>query len=126
MSKLKLIFSNAIYMFKVIWSFNKSLFWGRLFISTLNGIIAPLNAYVLKILVEKITALNWKSSLIVIGTIAVINLINGVLHACINKKLGVLNDLFKNHLMFEFNSKIVNMDYEILYAPDMIQMKESE
>lgn len=124
MRKIKLVFSNAIYMFKVIWSFNKSLFWGRLLISTLNGVIAPLNAYMLKVLVEKITAFNWNSSLIVIVIIAVINLINGVLHACINKKLGILKDLFRNYLMFEFNSKIVNMDYEILYAPNMIQKKD--
>lgn len=111
-------------MFGVVWNFNKSLFWGKLTISALNGIIAPLNAYVLKVLVEKITDSNWDGALITILVIATINLINGVLHACINKKLGILNDLFKNYLMFDFNSKIVNMDYEILYEPDMIQKKD--
>lgn len=124
MNKIKCIFSNAIYMFKVVWGFNKSLFWGRLLTAALNGIIAPLNAYMLKILVEKITSLNWNEALIEISFIAIINLINGILHACINKKIGILNDLFRNYLMFNFNSKIVNMDYEILFEPNMIQKKD--
>jgi len=124
MSKIKIIFSNSTYMFKSMWNFNKLLFWGRLFNSILNGIIAPLNAYILKILVEKITDLNWNGALIMISMIAIINLTNGILHACIDKKLGDLNDLFKNYLLFEFTSKTVNMDYEILFNPDMIQKKD--
>ena len=124
MKKIKLIFSNIIYMFDVVWNFNKALFWGRLSISALNGIIAPLNAYVLKVLVDEITRSNWNGALVTISIMAIINLFNGILHACINKKLGILNDLFKNYLMFDFNSKIVNMDYEILYEPDMIQKKD--
>ena len=52
MDKIKLVFSNSIYMLKSVWTFNKLLFWGRLLNSMLNGIIAPLNAYILKILVE--------------------------------------------------------------------------
>lgn len=111
-------------MFRVVWRFNKSLFWGRLSESALNGIIAPLNAYILKVLVEEITNLNWNGALITISVIAIINLINGILHAYISRKLGVLNDLFKNYLMFDFNSKVVSMDYEILYEPDMIQKKD--
>lgn len=124
MNKIKLMFSNTIYMLKVVWEFNRSLFWGRLLTATLNGIIAPLNAYMLKILVEKITSFRWNEALITVSLIAIINLINGVLHACINKKLGILSDLFRNYLMFDFNSKIVNMDYEILFEPDMIQKKD--
>ena len=124
MSKIKIIFSNSTYMFKSMWNFKKLLFWGRLFNSILNGIIAPLNAYILKILVEKITDLNWNGALIMISMIAIINLTNGILHACIDKKLGDLNDLFKNYLLFEFTSKTVNMDYEILFNPDMIQKKD--
>ena len=124
MSKIKLIFSNTIYMFKVIWSFNKLLFWGRLFISILNGLIAPLNAYALKVLVEKITHSNWNSALIMISVIAIINLTNDILHACIDRKLGILNDSFKNYLLFEVASKTVNMDYEILFKPDMVQKKD--
>lgn len=124
MSKIKLIFSNAVYMFKVIWNFSKSLFFGKMLLAILNGFIAPLNAYILKILVEKITVFDWNSTLAVIGIIAAVNLANGVLQAYINRKLGITGDLFRNHLMFEFNSKVVNMDYEILFEPDMIQMKE--
>lgn len=124
MSKIKLIFSNAVYMFKVIWNFSKSLFFGKMLLAILNGVIAPLNAYILKILVEKITVFDWNSTLAVIGIIAAVNLTNGVLQAYINRKLGITGDLFRNHLMFEFNSKVVNMDYEILFEPDMIQMKE--
>lgn len=124
MSKIKLIFSNAVYMFKVIWNFSKSLFFGKMLLAILNGVIAPLNAYILKILVEKITVFDWNSTLAVIGIIAAVNLANGVLQAYINRKLGITGDLFRNHLMFEFNSKVVNMDYEILFEPDMIQMKE--
>jgi len=93
-------------------------------LAILNGVIAPLNAYILKILVEKITVFDWNSTLAVIGIIAAVNLTNGVLQAYINRKLGITGDLFRNHLMFEFNSKVVNMDYEILFEPDMIQMKE--
>ncbi len=124
MSKIKLMFSNAVYMFKVIWNFSKSLFLGKMLLAILNGVIAPLNAYILKILVESITAFDWNSTLAVIGIIAAVNLANGVLQAYINRKLGITGDLFRNHLMFEFNSKVVNMDYEILFEPDMIQMKE--
>lgn len=124
MSKIKLMFSNAVYMFKVIWNFSKSLFLGKMLLAILNGVIAPLNAYILKILVERITAFDWNSTLAVIGIIAAVNLTNGVLQAYINRKLGITGDLFRNHLMFEFNSKVVNMDYEILFEPDMIQMKE--
>lgn len=124
MSKIKLMFSNAVYMFKVIWNFSKSLFFGKMLLAILNGVIAPLNAYILKILVEKITVFDWNSTLAVIGIIAAVNLTNGVLQAYINRKLGITGDLFRNHLMFEFNSKVVNMDYEILFEPDMIQMKE--
>lgn len=124
MSKIKLMFSNAVYMFKVIWNFSKSLFFGKMLLAILNGVIAPLNAYILKILVEKITVFDWNSTLAVIGIIAAVNLANGVLQAYINRKLGITGDLFRNHLMFEFNSKVVNMDYEILFEPDMIQMKE--
>lgn len=124
MSKIKLIFSNAVYMFKVIWNFSKSLFFGKMLLAILNGVIAPLNAYILKILVEKITVFDWNSTLAVIGIIAAVNLTNGVLQAYINRKLGITGDLFRNHLMFEFNSKVVNMDYEILFEPEMIQMKE--
>lgn len=124
MSKIKLMFSNAVYMFKVIWNFSKSLFLGKMLLAILNGVIAPLNAYILKILVEKITVFDWNSTLAVIGIIAAVNLANGVLQAYINRKLGITGDLFRNHLMFEFNSKVVNMDYEILFEPDMIQMKE--
>ncbi|UKI19118.1 MAG: ABC transporter ATP-binding protein/permease [Oscillospiraceae bacterium] len=93
-------------------------------LAILNGVIAPLNAYILKILVEKITVFDWNSTLAVIGIIAAVNLTNGVLQAYINRKLGITGDLFRNHLMFEFNSKVVNMDYEILFEPEMIQMKE--
>ena len=118
------MFSNAVYMFKVIWNFSKSLFFGKMLLAILNGIIAPLNAYILKILVERITAFDWNSTLAVIGIIAAVNLANGVLQAYINRKLGITGDLFRNHLMFEFNSKVVNMDYEILFEPEMIQMKE--
>ena len=124
MSKIKLMFSNAVYMFKVIWNFSKSLFFGKMLLAILNGVIAPLNAYILKILVEKITVFDWNSTLAVIGIIAAVNLTNGVLQAYINRKLGITGDLFRNHLMFEFNSKVVNMDYEILFEPDMIHMKE--
>lgn len=124
MSKIKLMFSNAVYMFKVIWNFSKSLFLGKMLLAILNGVIAPLNAYILKILVEKITVFDWNSTLAVIGIIAAVNLTNGVLQAYINRKLGITGDLFRNYLMFEFNSKVVNMDYEILFEPDMIQMKE--
>lgn len=124
MSKIKLMFSNAVYMFKVIWNFSKSLFLGKMLLAIFNGVIAPLNAYILKILVEKITVFDWNSTLAVIGIIAAVNLANGVLQAYINRKLGITGDLFRNHLMFEFNSKVVNMDYEILFEPDMIQMKE--
>lgn len=124
MSKIKLMFSNAVYMFKVIWNFSKSLFLGKMLLAILNGVIAPLNAYIIKILVERITAFDWNSTLAVIGIIAAVNLANGVLQAYINRKLGITGDLFRNHLMFEFNSKVVNMDYEILFEPDMIQMKE--
>lgn len=124
MSKIKLMFSNAVYMFKVIWNFSKSLFFGKMLLAILNGVIAPLNAYILKKLVEKITVFDWNSTLAVIGIIAAVNLANGVLQAYINRKLGITGDLFRNHLMFEFNSKVVNMDYEILFEPDMIQMKE--
>ena len=119
MSKIKLMFSNAVYMFKVIWNFSKSLFFGKMLLAILNGVIAPLIAYILKILVEKITVFDWNSTLAVIGIIAAVNLTNGVLQAYINRKLGITGDLFRNHLMFEFNSKVVNMDYEILFEPDI-------
>lgn len=124
MDKIKLVFSNSIYMLKSVWTFNKLLFWGRLLNSMLNGIIAPLNAYILKILVEKIIDSNWNGALIMISIIAIINLTNDILHACIDKNLGILNDSFKNHLLFEVASKTVNMDYEILFKPDMIQKKD--
>ncbi len=107
-----------------MWRFNKMLFGGRLFSSILNGIVPPLNAYILKILVDKISELNWIASIKVIAIMVSINLANGLLHSLITKKLGVSNDLFRNFLIFELNSKTVNMDYEILYDPKMIQNKE--
>lgn len=45
MSKIKLMFSNAVYMFKVIWNFSKSLFLGKMLLAILNGVITlPLRA----------------------------------------------------------------------------------
>lgn len=111
-------------MCRTVWEFDKILFLGKLSIAILDGIIVPLNAYVLKVLVERIAASDWNGTLVMVCVIAGVNLLNGILHAGINKKLGILDDLFRNYLMFDFNSKIVNMDYEILYKPDMIQKKE--
>lgn len=124
MGKLKQISTNIVYMFSTMWNFSKTLFCGKFLIAVLNGVIAPLNAYIVKILIEYITQNNWNASLITIGVIAGVNLLNGCLLAFVTKKLGVISDLFRNYLMFEFNSKIANMDYEILYAPVMIQKKD--
>lgn len=106
-----------------MWDFSKVLFAGKLFLAVLNGIIAPMNAYFLKILVENITKKDLDCSLIIIVLIMFINLLCGFFIAVIKKKLGILVDLFKNKLLFEFYSKIADMDYEILYNPDMIQNK---
>ncbi len=124
MVKIKSTFSNAIYMIKTIWRFSKTLFLGKLLISILNGIISPLNAYLLKILIERIVSINWKASLTTIGIIAAINLTNEILLAYISKRMGILKDLFKNYLTLEFSSKVVNMDYQILYSPEMLQKKD--
>ena len=107
-----------------MWRFSKTLFVGRLFIALLNGIVPPLNAYILKVLVDKISGFNWFSAITVIAVMASFNLINDILRSCINQKLGASNSLFRNYLMFEVNAKIANMDYEILYNPAMIQKKD--
>ena len=52
MLKIKSIFYNIRYMFKAMWSFSKTLFVGKFFLAVLNGIMAPINAYILKILIE--------------------------------------------------------------------------
>ncbi len=124
MCKIKSILSNTLYMFKTMWRFSKTLFVGRLSIALLNGIVTPLNAYILKVLVDKISEFNWFSAITVIAVIASINLINDILHSCINQKLSASNSSFRNYLMFEVNAKIANMDYEILYNPAMIQKKD--
>lgn len=123
MLKIKSIFYNIRYMFKAMWSFSKALFVGKFFLAVLNGIMAPINAYILKILIENITKKDFEISLITIAIIMFFNLSSGFFIATIRKKLGILVDLFKNKLLFEFYSKIADMDYEILYTPDMIQNK---
>lgn len=99
------------------------LFVGKCFLAVLNGIIAPINAYLLKVLIENITKKDFNISLWTIVLITLVNLLCGFLKATINKKLEILIDLYKNKLLFEFYSKIADMDYEILYTPDMIQNK---
>lgn len=123
MLKIKSIFYNIRYMFKAMWSFSKALFVGKFFLAVLNGIMAPINAYILKILIENITKKDFEISIITIAIIMLFNLSSGFFIATIRKKLGILVDLFKNKLLFEFYSKIADMDYEILYTPDMIQNK---
>ncbi len=123
MLKIKSIFYNIRYMFKAMWSFSKALFVGKFFLAVLNGIMAPINAYILKILIENITKKEFEISIITIAIIMLFNLSSGFFIATIRKKLGILVDLFKNKLLFEFYSKIADMDYEILYTPDMIQNK---
>lgn len=110
-------------MFKSMWNFSKVLFVGKCFLAVLNGIIAPINAYLLKVLIENITKKDFNISLWTIVLITLVNLLCGFLKATINKKLEILIDLYKNKLLFEFYSKIADMDYEILYTPDMIQNK---
>lgn len=110
-------------MFKAMWDFSKVLFAGKFFLAVLNGIMSPINAYLLKMLIENITKKDFKTSLITIAIMTLFNLLLGFFTATIRKKLGLLVDLFKNKLLFEFYSKIADMDYEILYTPDMIQSK---
>lgn len=110
-------------MLKAMWGFSRVLFAGKFFLAILNGVIAPINAYFIKILIENIVKKNLNVSLIVIALIMSINLLCGFLKAIIKKKLDILIDLFKNKLLFEFYSKIADMDYAILYNPDMIQNK---
>lgn len=110
-------------MFKAMWKFSKVLFAGKFFLAVLNGIIAPINALLIKVLIENITKSNFKTSLITIVIMMLFNLLSGFFTATIRKKIGILVDLFKNKLLFDFYSKIADMDYEILYNPDMIQNK---
>ena len=124
MKKLYLIISNAIYMFKTMWSFNKTLFAGRLTTSILNGIMLPLDAYILKVLIDKISEFNWLSAVNIIIVMISIKLTNWLLHSWINKKLGASDNLFRNYLVFEINAKVSNMDYELLYNPEMMQKKD--
>ena len=123
MLKFKSIFYNIKHMFKAMWNFSRVLFAGKFFLAVLNGIMAPINAYLLKILIDNITKNDFETSLITIAIIMLFNLSSGFFTATIRKKLGILVDLFKNKLLFEFYSKIADMDYEILYTPDMIQNK---
>lgn len=124
MLKQKAIFANLGYMINVMWGFSKQLFFGKLLISVLNGVSAPINAYIVKVLIEYITQSNWKASLLTVGVMTAVNLTIGFSISLINKKLGITSDLFRNYLMFEFYSKIANMDYEILYTPEMMQNKD--
>ena len=124
MSKIKSIFETMFYIFAEMWQFSKTLFAGRLSLAILNGFIPPLNAYMLKVLIEKISERNWHWAVNTIVAIVSVNLINDVLHSFINKKLGASNNLFRNHLMFKVHTKTANMDYEILYDPAMIQKKD--
>lgn len=124
MNRIKSVFSNMLYIFAEMWRFSKTLFVGRLSLAILNGFIPPLNAYVLKVLIEKISERNWHLAVNIIVAIVSINLINDVLHSFINKKLGSSNSLFRNFLMFKVTAKTANMDYEILYDPAMIQKKD--
>ena len=121
--KFKSIFYNIKHMFKAMWKFSKVLFAGKFFLAVLNGIIAPINALLIKVLIENITKSNFKTSLITIVIMMLFNLLSGFFTATIRKKIGILVDLFKNKLLFDFYSKIADMDYEILYNPDMIQNK---
>ena len=124
MNKIRSILSNMFYIFAEMWQFSKTLFAGRLSLAILNGFIPPLNAYMLKVLIEKISERNWHWAVNTIVAIVSVNLINAVLHSFINKKLGASNNLFRNHLMFKVHTKTANMDYEILYDPAMIQKKD--
>ena len=123
MSKIKNIFSNLIYMFRAMWNYKKSLFWGKLVLAFLGGIITPLNTYIIKVLIDYVTLKDFKASAITIGIFALSVLSYGIIRGVITRSLGVAEDLFRNHLVFQFNSKTVNMDYEILFIPDMMQKK---
>lgn len=63
------------------------LFAGKFSLAVLNGIAAPINAYLLKILIENITKNDFETSLITIAVILLFNLMSGFFAATIRKKL---------------------------------------
>lgn len=107
-----------------MWKFSKSLFICNLMISILQGLMPPLNAYMVKILIDYITVKNFQNSLYIIVTFAIINILNGAINTYLRKKIGTDDDLFKNSLIFGFTAKVAEMDYEILYNPITIEKKE--
>ncbi len=121
--KLKTVFHCVGYMFKSMWAFNKGLFVGEVLTAVLNGVIAPVNAYLIKILVDNISAKAFDTSLKIIAAVMLVNLLYGLVISKTKKETGILDDLFRNQLILDFYSKIADMDYEILYTPDMIQQK---
>ena len=121
--KLKTVFHCVGYMFKSMWAFNKGLFVGEVLTAVLNGVIAPVNAYLIKILVDNISAKSFDTSLKIIAAVMLVNLLYGLVISKTKKETGILDDLFRNQLILDFYSKIADMDYEILYTPDMIQQK---
>ena len=111
-------------MLNSMWKYSKILFIGEWTLAFLSGILAPINAYLLKLLIENITEKEIQTSLWTIATIAIVNLGCGFIRAIFNRKLDIEEDAYRNKLLFDFYSKIADMDYEILYTTDMIRKKE--
>lgn len=111
-------------MFKKMWIFDKILFLGRICTAVLDGILPPLSAFLLKILIDSATEGDFNKSLVYIGIIAAVNFAAGVIRAWIDRKFKLAEDLFMNSLTFDFNAKLINIDCEILYTPKMMQQKE--
>ena len=76
--KLKTVFHCVGYMFKSMWAFNKGLFVGEVLTAVLNGVIAPVNAYLIKILVDNISAKAFDTSLKIIAAVMLVNLLYGL------------------------------------------------
>lgn len=111
-------------MLKSMWTFSKIMFIAEWLLAFINGILAPINAYLLKLLIENITEEEFQTSLWIIATIALVNLVCGFIRALLNRKLNIEEDIYRSKLLFEFFSKVADMDYEILYTTDMIRNKE--
>ncbi len=124
MKKFFNMFVNQIYIIKKAWGFSKLFFVCRLIIAVLTGVMPALNAYMYKLFVDKIMLPNWTGALQIVLIIALIGLVNATIRTILNRKIGIISDLFRNALLFDIQSTIVNMDYNLLFSPEMMKKKE--
>lgn len=122
--KFKGLMSNQLFMIKKAWKFSKMFFICRFLIALLNGVMPALNALFSKLLIEQLLGKSWDGALMIILIIVGASYVKGQAVLLLNRKIGIIGDLYRNALLFDIQAKIVTLDYAVLFSPKTLKTKE--